>query len=273
MSARVRSEDWILAYNNSSPEDELQIQVVSLLAQSIHSSQEQIYIERSGKLVGLFNSAIDLSIKKLNTRMHTKNDAFWRLIHLELSPSLEKKLKDIVTRRMAISDRFTEPDKKGTTIPYLKPKFRHEKMYMKKIVPSLPVVTTITEDQKSFAEGELIGKLVEGYYGSYTTTGLASAILPAGLPQRLLANYTYLNRKEYVLTRAEMFECKPEFSLLDCKYDKDNPIPKLRQQGGKLATSYEVKGIALLSGTLGQFTINFRGILYFQGDLLLLKEK
>jgi hypothetical protein len=271
MPTQERSKDWMLAYNNSSPEDELQIQVVSLLAQSIHSSQEQIYIERSGKLVGLFNSATDLSIKKLNTRMHTKSDAFWRLIHLELSPSLEKKLKDIVTRRMAIGDRLTDTDKKGIVKATPKPlQISPRKMFpvspkVKDPVPSPPIIDV--EDTKSFYEGELYGDIVRAFYGDQATGALASIGLPSGLPQSLLAHYMFGKGREKVLTISEMGECEPQFNLSLCQAFSDISGEVAKGKIGNL-NCIILGNKAMKRGTLNEFKIYFEGIVQYKGDQL-----
>ena len=110
-----------------------------------------------------------------------------------------------------------------------------------------------------FSFGKLVGALT-GLAGPFVNTGIAYAGLgfPSGLPANLLRHYTIGGGLPYVLTEAEMRECKPHINLFD-DINFTNAIAEVKGKTNAKFIASKVPAVAHLGGTLNQFTVRYFG--------------
>lgn len=113
-------------------------------------------------------------------------------------------------------------------------------------------------DSNYYGLGEALG-VIANISGPLNAVGIASFNLPDGLPRRLLFQYAYAGGKGYSLNIFEMRECKPDFDFNGTKFE--TAYQQALSTRKPTFVESTARGYAGLTGTLGQFTVKYSGML------------
>lgn len=100
--------------------------------------------------------------------------------------------------------------------------------------------------------------------GQFSVASIPALRFRTGLPKKLLMQYIVGRGATYQLSLSEMHECNVDFDLNDDLFKKR--AEKVAASGEPMRIWSQTKAIALLSGTLNQFTVKYNGTIYPAGN-------